>query len=319
MSKAIRDTNQAETDFDSVRERVKEFVMSRPFSLANVARKASVPFQELKSFLDGEECARVGTIAAKLNRLLTEGTEGSRLAYLELEFVETNAARQVMDALKLARQSGMLVGVLGPSGVGKSCAARQYVRTIEDDPTPQEEDAVYVAASSAMGPKDFLESVAESCGATVWRRNMKDMQGNIAEWLREPGRLLIIDESDFVSEKAFHALRHSWDRGRSGVVFLGTKGWLKLLERYGRASDTVEQFLSRFGYVLRLSRLDDEDMAAVLEQFVLSDSARDAAIAGADGNMRRAISACRLASEIGDGMMSAARIKAAFSRLAPVV
>ena len=319
MNGAKTASQNSEFDLEALRDRVREFIVTQSFDMVSLARKTGVPVSRIKSFLQGGEDAQERRDARKLWRLLESDDTGSRLPFMELEFVETTAAREVMNALDLARESALMVLVLGPSGVGKSCAVSHYMSIRRNGPIPETEDIVYVQANSAMSPKDCLETVAGACGVTVWRRNMRDMQADIAQWLGKPGRLLVIDEGDFVSEKTFQSLRQCWDSGQAGLAFLGTRGWLKTLRRYGRASDTVEQFLSRFGYVVRLSKLDDEDMADVLEQYELSKSARDAAIRGANGNARRAISACRLASEIGDGKMSAARIKAAFSRLAPVV
>lgn len=320
MSDTTKDRRDAELDLDAVREQIQSFVVTHPFDWRDIARKIGVPMSKLKSFLQCNKGADERRVARKVKRLLASGVTGSRLPFLEPEFVDTVAAREVTGALDLARESGLMVLVLGESGVGKSRAARHYVDADDGGPWIWEDRRpVYMAARAGMSPKDFIGAVADACGAGTWGNNMGRMQDAITEWLDEPGRLLVIDESDVVTHQGFHALRQCWDRASGGLAFLGTSGWIQTLKRGKRKIGMLPQFLSRFGYYVRIPRLDDEDVEAVLEQYDLSDSARDAAVCGAEGNVRRAVSACRLASEIGDGMMSAARIKAAFSRLAPVV
>lgn len=204
-------------------------------------------------------------------------------------FTRTSITDQVIEACNVAHTERTISLVLGPSGVGKTMGLRRYV--------DQEPEAAYVVAGVGASPQSLLMEVARvlelECGK--WRPTMR-LRSMISEALAGTGRLLIIDECDYLDEAALQGLRMIHDAAEIGMVWSGTAQFLEVLR--ARESGTMRQVLRRIAYATQVGRCSEDDLACILDYYELEREVVDAVIEGAHGQAARAVAAVVAARRI---------------------
>lgn len=161
-----------------------------------------------------------------------------------------------------------------------------------------------------------MRRMSEALGLT-WAGSMYSQRGAIADALRGSGRLIAIDDVDYVGEEALQDLRILNDLAEVGIALVGTHNFYAGL-REG-ASATIQQVLGRVAYVERLGSCSRDDLARIAEPYDLPGDALDVLVEGAGGEARRAVAALvRAQSDTEDGV-TADGLRAAFGTLAPPV
>ncbi len=228
------------------------------------------------------------------------------------DYQPTGAARRVRGALRKAHVQRVLAVICGPSGIGRTYAARQYCKE-----TPQ---AVMVTATPGATSYDLLGDIADAigieCRGTVHRR-VRDISARLAG----SARLIIVDEAGLLSESALHALRHVHDNARVGLVLLCTEAFFTRLDAAQGKGTLADQFRSRVTYKVSLGKLGREDIEMMLGGYRLAPEAASAARLGAAGNTRRLVRGMTAAQDLArgnGGRLTAEVVSAAFQQLCEV-
>lgn len=185
------------------------------------------------------------------------------------------SAVAMADAVDTCRVTGQLGLVTGPSGTGKTTAARAIVAALED----QGVEAHYVMMiRAADGLQPGLQHIARAIGANI-QPNLGSLEiydalvRCIAGWSR--GSVLLLDEASYMSEALIEAIRNLSDemraRGlRRGIVMVGTPD---LADRIaGRIGGRGKHYAPLSGRLFRLNLdgLSAEDFAAIAGELGLS-------------------------------------------------
>lgn len=212
-------------------------------------------------------------------------------------------AEAVADALDTCRKSGQMGLVTGPSGAGKTTAARAVVSAMQD----RDEVAHYIMMTRAAdGLQPGLLRIGRAIGAFV-EPNMggADIYDAVARVLGEwpPEAVLVLDEAQFMSEALMDAIHNLSDelRGRGrrcGIVMVGTPDLAARINgRSGRARH-FEPLRGRL-YVAEIDALCAEDFAKLAGALGLGGPGAAEAIAKASAargglhNVARVVDAAR--------------------------
>lgn len=181
----------------------------------------------------------------------------------------TRPARMVTDTIDLCRTARHLGVISGPSGIGKTTAARAAVEAAAE----ADQDAHYIrmtVTTEALQPG--LVRIAKTIGAAV-HTSMSAAEvhdgivWSMARWGR--GGLVVLDEAQFMSDALIFAIRDLADelqeRGRMiGIVLMGD-GVLaaRINGRTGTRARHFEPLRGRLGASVELAPPDAQDFSVI--------------------------------------------------------
>lgn len=191
------------------------------------------------------------------------------------------------------------MGVIwGDTGAGKSTAAAWLNTQVH---------GVYVRARKLSTPSSFLGSILRELDIEP-KLTCAAMVDQIVERLAQTGRPLMVDEADYVAEKATltETLRDIHDLSTVPVILIGMKGIQRKL-------DTRRQISGRLAQWVEFAPMDAEDARLVADQLCEVQVADDLLfdlLAKAGGEIRRVVVGLarieQLAKARGMGSMAAA-------------
>lgn len=226
----------------------------------------------------------------------------------------TKAARAVTEAADACHLTGQMGLVTGPSGIGKSTAARAAIRAAKDSDV----NAFYISMTRAHEkPQPGLLRIAQSIGAGV-QVNMGPAEifeailEGIVRWPEE--WLLLLDEANFMSDDLLDVVRNLADeledRRRSvGILLLGTPDLANRINGKVRGQTRrFEPLRGRLGLIWELGGLDGEDFTAVARGLGLPEQAAGKVLAGVGSlpggmhNIKRLVTTAHIVAGAGNAL-----------------
>ena len=142
--------------------------------------------------------------------------EKAKLTYTEIDYAPTNISTQIYDIIGVCQVKGGLAVAAGDAGIGKTKAARQFVK---DHPA----NSILITIS-LTSIKSLLKVIAERIGA-VPERSRDELWLAIAKKLSD-GMIMIFDEAQHLTLKDIEVLRsfsdYLNDKGQTlGICFIG--------------------------------------------------------------------------------------------------
>ncbi|NCB52447.1 MAG: AAA family ATPase [Clostridia bacterium] len=134
-----------------------------------------------------------------------------------IDYVPTSISSKVYDVIRNCQLKGGLAIACGDAGIGKTMAAKKFLR---DNPN----DAIYVALNPCLTTVKSLLKVL--CGKlNISERTVDEMWLGLAAKLRD-GMVIIVDEAQHLPIKTLEALRaltdYFYEQGQTlGIVFVG--------------------------------------------------------------------------------------------------
>lgn len=171
-------------------------------------------------------------------------------------WVETPTATRIMGALSYAQALPDIAVVYGGSGIGKTCAARQYAST-----GVHVWMATMTPATSGVVPA--LEEVCAAVGIPA-ANGAAPLHRAIVQRVTGTGGLLIVDEAQHLTPAALEQLRGIHDAGGIGLALLGSRD-LHTRMAGGEAAATLERLRARIGRKLSLTASTASDAEAMAE------------------------------------------------------
>lgn len=197
------------------------------------------------------------------------------------EFVLTRQAAAIIGALRYAHTWGQMGVIYGPSGLGKTSAIRQYAAT-------QGGVIVITIDPVSLSPSAVLHDVAEAIGEST-RGTLRGILRRICKKLDGSGRLIIVDEAQFLTHRAIESLRKIHDTAKVPVVFSGMPRLYHHM--VGNGVEIFEQIRNRIGIKKELPPLSAEDASLILRAYDsrVSDAVCKVAFDFAAGCARRLV------------------------------
>ena len=274
----------------------------RASSVLGISRSA------LSQILSHKYTGRVGAICDKIKRHLRR-MRLRMIAPSRPPYATTSVTEQVVQACGIAHTERVIALVLGPSGCGKSVGLQRYCE--------REPEALYIVAgvnATSWAIVRLLATILD-CNHT---QSTHQLRTAVSEALRDSGRLLIVDECDYMPEDTLQALRMIHDSAGIGMVWAGTSAYLQKLRN--QTSSTSRQVLRRIQYAVRLGRCSEDDLAAILGYYELAPDVLDAVVAGAHGEAGRAVAIVVAARRIVGprGSIDLSTVQQALTTLMPI-
>ncbi len=255
-------TEFSEAEHAALAAKVKGLV-APGLSQAEIARQAdNIPSSTLSQYLSGTYTSEPGRteVATKLNKWLkardAEAEMRSQLPEAPA-FMPLRTSKSITNALAYARELGRMVQVTGVPGVSKTATARQFA---EDFPRTW-----YAAMNPATGGvPTMLLAVLRAMGDSDSKGTPQALMDRVSAKAKEAKGLLIIDESQHLTQQAIEALRAINDEVRIGIALLGNE---IASSRVGHTGTKAEfaQVSSRIAMRRWFAAPDPRDVAELVE------------------------------------------------------
>ena len=239
---------------DEVRTACRATMEAAGLSLAQASREIGdgVSPATLSRWLRGTYDGDVPAVTARIEAWLLTRREGDALSLAKAgldKHAGTDAATQIDEAFAYAHCSKDIVLIHGPSGRGKTHAARRYRAT--------HSRVFYMPATRAMTTiVGLLTCLGEVVGAYPESISAINWERAIIARLRQGNSLVIIDEAHHLRDALLDELRCIRDNAGCGLALIGNDAVLMSIRR-------CPQILGRTGIRLNLKQLVAEDVAAI--------------------------------------------------------
>lgn len=167
------------------------------------------------------------------------------MAYIELnrkkkaaptapDFAETSLSRLMEASIAYAHVQGLETVIYGDAGVGKTTAAKAYAE--------RERLATYIVARpDCSGYTGVMWLVAKAFG--IRERITRNITDAFIERMQGSGRVLIVDEAQFLNNSALNQLRSLSDLCGIGIVLIGNESLYD--KTLGKGVKDMDQLRSR--------------------------------------------------------------------------
>jgi hypothetical protein len=213
------------------------------------------------SFLIGEPTECLAIVRRDVATYLREN-EDPGLPLENPMFCQTSIAARMEGVCNCCKQDSDMGIIIGASGLGKTEFLKEMKRrdremiVVTGDPTARSMGAILLLLS-----KPLPGVYNRACTNTAFMMN-------IIDHLRGSGRLLVIDESHFLSWESFELLRKIYDSTGIGLVFVGQQRMYDEMRGGSRKSLLWDQIFSRVGIRCHFKNdIQMEDVEMIANRF----------------------------------------------------
>jgi DNA transposition AAA+ family ATPase len=156
-----------------------------------------------------------------------------------------------------------------------------------------------IEADLSYTARDVFSELHRKCGGSG-ALSLGKMKDDIIDRLRDSGRVIMVDEAEFLPIRAIDLLRRVYDRAGVGVLFVGLP---RLFEGLIRKKGDYAYILSRIGIKTVIGALSLTDVSEIVNQVAESPvEVSEAFLQQSGGNNRKLnklLKKCLKAKEVG--------------------
>lgn len=185
-------------------------------------------------------------------------------------FIPTRNWLQFQYAFKTAIEENVIVVIYGEPGVGKSrCKLEFSKQRMTTRP-------IEILCSANITTRYFVQKIARELGLSDSPSTAR-LEDNIAERLKDNPRPIVVDQANYLHEKALGTCCYLWDVAQIPIILLGTKDLYEIFNTSRLTEDVRRQLSSRIAMNYQLQGLSLDEVKTIVMN-ALGDRATDAAI-----------------------------------------
>jgi hypothetical protein len=297
--------------WDSTRQRIERLIEQKEVTGRRLSTESGMSESALNQFLNRKAgSTRYDRVVERLQTWLDtrERREQAQSAFPDAPgFRLTATAERILDVFQYAHHAPDMGCVYGAAGVGKTEAAREYVRNNSGV-------CLSTMNQATRSPFPALREIAKCVGVRD-ARTQSGLMDRICEEIRQTRGLLIIDEAHELHAAALDQIRHIHDIAGVGVVLMGNETVFSSMTN-PKTAQFLDRVYSRVGMWLGLHTGQGgnvnlgRDAPALLDAWGVDDAeARRLlrAVANKPGALRIMVKVLRFAVMLAGGEPLAAR------------
>lgn len=201
--------SQSTTNF---RDELKLFISKTGLSSARVAKAMGYSQSTLSQYFSESYKGDIEKLELAIESYLLRENEKAGNRFKQITFAETTIARTIFRTARTCHLNSVMGMVYGSSGLGKTTGAVQYAS--------QYKDCIYILANKSYTPKVLFKKLHLICGFDG-KGYINEMFDDVVERLKDSGRLLIIDQAEYLNNTALHLIRTLFDESKVGILLMG--------------------------------------------------------------------------------------------------
>jgi len=235
-------------------------------SINNAAKAMDVSSSSLSQYLNGKYGGDSVKIEAKVLSFMQLIKERELNCDDEISFIEgLKNTQMILDVVRLAHIRKTIGLITGRAGFGKTLALKNYCR--------KNPDAIYIEVDNAFNAKELMKEINAKCGF-YGVGQLNKLKNQVIEKLAGTGRVIIIDQAEYLNDRALDLLRTVYDRANVGLVLSGLP---VLLSNIKGTNGIHEQVYTRIGVALQLEPPSVEDLKKLIGTYIKSSIELDSA------------------------------------------
>ena len=240
-----------------VREEVRKIVEGDGMSMSAVARACGISAAAVSTFLSGNYKGRNDKVEKALEAFVRRYRE-KKATRVDLAYVHTSVAKKIHEIADMVHTDCEVGVIVGEAGVGKTFALQRYA---ELNP-----DAVLIEVDFGYSALWLFKELCREVGIEH-RGQLSEMAAGIIKRLQGSGRLIVVDEAEYLPHKALELLRRVHDKAGVGMLLVGMP---RLIHNLRGSRGQYAQLYSRVGVYARLEKLSPVDSKAIVDSAVFS-------------------------------------------------
>jgi len=238
----------------SLTEELKDLLNTKKHTITSVAKAINVSNATLHLWLNNNYKGNVKKIDDAVKNFLEIAK--LREGRIQVEFVKTSIVDDVFDIARTCHIENEIGVCYGDAGLGKTFAVKKYA--IENT------DVILVEADLGYTPKVLFSEMHKKLGFDGCG-TIHGMFLDIINKLKSSGRLIIIDEAEYLPYKSLELLRRIYDKANVGILLVGMP---RLLANLKGERGQYAQLYSRVGITAHLRCLTECDKKAIISSML---------------------------------------------------
>ena len=240
-----------------VREEVSKIIEKDGLSMSGVARACGISAAAVSTFLSGQYKGRNDRVEKALESFVRRHRD-KKAVRVDLKYVDTSVAKKIHEIADMVHTDCEVGVIVGDAGVGKTFAVRRYS---EINP-----DVIFIEVDLGYSAQFLFQEICREVGIEH-RGQLSEMTAGIIKRLQSSGRLLIVDEAEYLPHKALELLRRVHDKAGVGMLLVGMP---RLIHNLRGSRGQYAQLYSRVGVYARLEKLSPVDTKSIVDSAVNS-------------------------------------------------
>ncbi|KAB2908956.1 MAG: AAA family ATPase [Ignavibacteriales bacterium] len=142
--------------------------------------------------------------------------------------------------------------VTGRAGVGKTEALKRYAK--------ENPDVIYLEVDTAFSPRELMKAILKTLGGD-FKGSINELKIAVINRLKDSGRMIIVDQAEYLNERALDLLRTVHDQANVGILLAGMH---RLYQNLYGTKGVNEQILTRVGAYANLEALPEADVDKIV-------------------------------------------------------
>jgi hypothetical protein len=237
-----------------LKQALKEVMEDRGFSLGKLSTALAISTSALSQWLNDSYGGNVEKIETKVKGFLEHEREKLSVKKRNFKFCMTTTSKRIFEIARLCHIKCKPGVAYGNSGIGKTTAAKEYVRKYPA--------TILIEGDQTCSLKTILSTLNRKLGFSgIGSTNSLFME--CVEKLKDSDRLIIIDEAEYLTPRVLDQLRRIYDQANIGILFIGMP---RLIHNIRKLRGPYEQIFNRsIGFVAQLDIPKLSDFEALLE------------------------------------------------------
>lgn len=191
---------------------LRAFMARRNISQSQVAKSIDFASGTLSAWIGGKYGADAQNIETAIRQYLDLESQREEATTIQLKVLVTTAFADIVNGLNMARQKKAIVSITGEPGVGKTIAVKDYAS--------KHAEVVLVEVDHSFTSRDLFVELCETLGL-VATGSLHNLHKRVVEKLRGSGRLVIVDEAEYLPRLALDMLRRLRDFAGIPIALVG--------------------------------------------------------------------------------------------------
>lgn len=240
-----------------LQKKLKELMEQKNLKQAYVCRATGISASKLSQWLKGKynkgNKDSYKAINEAVESFIKRENSKRNLTNFNTEFLDISISNIIFEISRNCHYKSELGVVFGDAGLGKTTAIEKY--------SAENPDVILVKANPSYTQRFLIQELHKKVGYEGVGA-IYIMLNEIISKLKNSGRLIIVDQAEYLTQASLELLRTIYDEAKTGLLLVGMPKLYFNLK--GKNSD-FRQLFTRVGYNIKLGNLKPEDTEMIVK------------------------------------------------------
>lgn len=242
-----------------LRTELQSYMKDHNYSMTQTSRGLGISTSAISQWLKSAYNGDNERIDRQVSDYLVRENEKTQFRSLEIPFVMTNNAKIIFKVARTCHLYKKMGMIYGASGLGKTVAGREYAL--------KHPDTIYIHANRSFTPKVLFRKLSKELGY-AGKGYVAELLDEIIDKIKDSGRLIIVDQANFLNVTSLHLLRTLYDEASIGIILLGTE---ELYWNIKGQKEEYAQVYTRITVPVKLGKWKADDCKQVINAVLPDD------------------------------------------------